>query len=141
MDPDTGGEFFDPSGTAALRLTVMTFRGPAGSWKQPPPPSDKRVLGTGVFPNGCTFVVTEHDAVETGVPIRIRTWTLYQVRGGSVHVYVFTYTYEQDDLGASAVIAELARDIRAMTPCPGHLGTNLCSCSRIRSTQITTAGC
>jgi hypothetical protein len=136
IDPDTGGEFFDPAGSAALRLTVMTFQGPSGSWKLPPPPADKRVLGQGTFPNECAFTVTEHDSVETGVPIRIRTWTLYQIRGGSIHLYVFTYTYEQDDAGAPDVLAELARSIRGMIPCPGHHGTNLCICSRINATQI-----
>jgi hypothetical protein len=140
IDPDTGGEFYDPAGTAALRLTVMTFQGPEGSWQLPPPSPDKRALGAGTFPNGCAFTVTEHDSVEGGVPIRIRTWTVSQIRGGSVHVYVFTYTHEQDDPGAPEAVAGLARTIRAMTPCPGHHGTDLCLCSRINAVQIKTGG-
>ena len=136
IDPVTGGIFYDPDAASAPRLTVMTFSGPS-SFNIPAPKTDRRVLHHGPADNGCHLTETEQDTVEDGEPITIRSWIFYQQRWTTVHVYAFTYTYDRDE-GRQTVTA-IGEAVRVMTPCPGHLGTDLCACGRINAVQIPTS--
>lgn len=132
IDPTTGGEFYDPGGTATLRLTVLTFRAPAGTAAEPRMPlrADQRMLETGRLPNGCVLQVSEQDSVEDDEPLRLRSWRILQVRGHYSHVYAFVYSYDPPFEDAAAALELIDREVRRMIPCTGKLDTQQCVCTR-----------
>ena len=109
--------FYDPAGDGTLRLSVLTFDGPASVFPRPPKP-DERAIDSGTLPNDCDFEVYEK---ADGPALRIRVWQIAQALPGQCRLFVFSYSYPATALVSGKQAGQLAmldRELRRMIPHP-----------------------
>ncbi len=120
MDPESGGQFYDPDRDSVLRLNVISFDTTAAT--EPPrvrhtPRPGERAIDGGRLLAGYEFDVYEVDDHAEGT--RLRFWQIAQVLRGQCRIYIFSYAYPlEDNDGYADELAVLDREVRRMVPYP-----------------------